>query len=47
MATTLDSGAACRFWPPDGRVRSRSTSGSKNKTNTICFNLGLIFRWTA
>ncbi len=45
MATTLDSRRSVSpFAEEAGAVGTAPSSGNKNKTSTICFNLGLIFR---
>src|SRR5579863_4197573 len=48
MAATLDSSRSVSVWS-DGLAggAAAQTTGNKNKTSTICFNLGLIFRRTA
>ncbi len=47
MATTLDSRRSVPALAVAGAGASADpTSGNRNKTSTICFNLGLIFRRT-
>src|SRR5579871_363727 len=47
MATTLDSSRSASAAAVGPGVATAPTSGNTNKTSTICFNLGLIFRRTA